>query len=88
MQPVVYSEQEASQSGTGWQRGGHTICYFRTPLRRTDTRKETHCYGVTWSYTSKHSSDTCYFAHCFPYTYSDLQVSRAGGGGGEEYRMK
>ena len=73
MQPVFYSEEEAREHGLGWHRAGHNIKYFKTPLHRTDTKQEMFCFGVTWSHTFKHSGDTCFFAHCYPYTYSDLQ---------------
>lgn len=29
-----------------------------------------HC--LTFEYTAKHDEDTVYFAHCYPYTYTDL----------------
>ena len=73
MQPVFYSEREARDQGLGWQRAGHNIKYFKTPLKRLDTKQEAFCYGVTWSHTFKHGGDTCYFAHSYPYTYSNLQ---------------
>ena len=74
MQPVLFSEVAAAAEGEGWRRAGHAVKYFKTPLRRLDTRLETHTYGLTWSYTFRHANDTCYFAHCYPYTYSQLQV--------------
>lgn len=31
------------------------------------------CYNcLTFEYTAKHDMDTVYFAHCYPYTYTDL----------------
>ena len=30
-------------------------------------------YSLTWTVTFKHDRDSVYFAHCYPYTYSDLQ---------------
>ena len=73
MQPVFYSEKEAREQGLGWHRAGHNIKYFKTSLRRLDTKQEAFCYGVTWSHIFKHCGDTCFFAHTYPYTYSDLQ---------------
>jgi hypothetical protein len=29
-------------------------------------------YTLTFTYNFSYSNDTVYFAHCFPYTYSDL----------------
>jgi len=74
MQPVMYSEVDAKSRHLGWRRAGFNIRYFKTPLRRADTRQEAYYYGLTWSHTFQHTHDTCYFAHCYPYTYSDMQV--------------
>lgn len=30
-------------------------------------------YSLTWTLQFPYSSDTCYLAHCYPYTYSHLQ---------------
>ena len=73
MQPVFYSEHKAREQKLGWHRAGHNIKYFKTTVKRQDKKQESFCYGVTWSHTFSHSGDTCYFAHGFPYTYSDLQ---------------
>ena len=73
MQPVFYSEREAKERKLGWHRTGHNIKYFKTSIKRRDKKQESFCYGVTWSHIFNHSGDTCYFAHSFPYTYSDLQ---------------
>jgi len=73
MQPVMYSEVDAKSQHLGWRRAGFNITYFKTPLRRADTRQEAYYYGLTWSFTFQHAHDTCYFAHCYPYTYSDMQ---------------
>ena len=48
------------------------VCYFR----REDTTKEKYHYSLTWTCEFPNENDTYYFAHCYPYTYSDLQVSR------------
>ena len=29
-------------------------------------------YTLSFTYTFQYSEDTVYFAHCYPYTYSDL----------------
>ena len=38
--------------------------------------KEKYHYSLTWTCEFPNENDTYYFAHCYPYTYSDLQVSR------------
>ncbi|GIQ90555.1 hypothetical protein KIPB_013392, partial [Kipferlia bialata] len=35
-------------------------------------RRGGHFYSLTFSFRFQHMHDTVYFAHCFPYTYSDL----------------
>uniref|UniRef100_A0A8B9R5H4 Peptidase M14 domain-containing protein n=1 Tax=Anas platyrhynchos TaxID=8839 RepID=A0A8B9R5H4_ANAPL len=30
-------------------------------------------FSLTWTFQFPHDRDTCYFAHCYPYTYSNLQ---------------
>jgi hypothetical protein len=34
----------------------------------------TNMYSLTWTCKFPNNNDTYYFAHCYPYTYSDLQV--------------
>eukprot|EP00792_Barthelona_sp_PAP020_P003925 TRINITY_DN1760_c0_g1_i1.p1 TRINITY_DN1760_c0_g1~~TRINITY_DN1760_c0_g1_i1.p1 ORF type:complete len:995 (+),score=192.08 TRINITY_DN1760_c0_g1_i1:71-3055(+) len=69
MQPVVYSEYLAKKK-VGWQRAGTDVCYF--PNRQK--RKHGHYMTLTFSYTALADNDTVYFAHCFPYTYTILQM--------------
>ena len=47
-------------------------CFGRYPCGKS----ERWYYSLTWTATFDHSKDTVYFAHCYPYTYSDLQVRR------------
>ncbi|KAM8818089.1 cytosolic carboxypeptidase 3 [Rhynchonycteris naso] len=69
MRPLFYSETEAKAHNTGWQRIGDQIKYYRNNPRQ-DRR---HCFSLTWTFQFPHNKDTCYFAHCYPYTYSNLQ---------------
>lgn len=73
MQPLMYSDKKGNMMGVGWRRVGFNIKYFKTDIRRVDTRAETYYYSLTWSYTFTYDDDVCYFAHCYPYTFSDLQ---------------
>jgi hypothetical protein len=70
MKVLVYSETENREQGTGWFRAGEDILYFANGIRRDDTMKS--YYSLTFTYTFQHSSDTVFFAYCFPYTYYDL----------------
>ncbi|XP_036184520.1 cytosolic carboxypeptidase 3 isoform X10 [Myotis myotis] len=69
MRPLFYSEKEAKTHNIGWQRIGEQIKYYRNNPGQ-DGR---HYFSLTWTFQFPHSNDTCYFAHCYPYTYTNLQ---------------
>ncbi|XP_014643221.1 PREDICTED: cytosolic carboxypeptidase 3 [Ceratotherium simum simum] len=69
MRPLFYSEKEAKSHNIGWQRIGDQIKYYRNNQGQ-DGR---HYFSLTWTFQFPHSKDTCYFAHCYPYTYTNLQ---------------
>ncbi|KAM6202249.1 LOW QUALITY PROTEIN: cytosolic carboxypeptidase 3 [Rhynchocyon petersi] len=69
MRPLFYSEKEAKIHRVGWKRVGDQIKYYRNNLRQDGHRY----FSLTWTFQFPHSQDTCYFAHCYPYTYSNLQ---------------
>ncbi|EDO49270.1 predicted protein, partial [Nematostella vectensis] len=73
MRPLAYSEVNASKNKIGWLRTGSNVKYYKTEIRRDDTTKDRYYYALTWTCQFQYSNDTCYFAHCYPYTYSDLQ---------------
>ncbi|XP_075413514.1 cytosolic carboxypeptidase 3 [Tenrec ecaudatus] len=69
MRPLFYSEKDAAVHHMGWKRIGDQIKYYKNPPE-PDGR---HYFSLTWTFQFPHSKDTCYFAHCYPYTYSNLQ---------------
>ncbi|XP_069318759.1 cytosolic carboxypeptidase 3 [Eulemur rufifrons] len=69
MRPLFYSEKEAKAHHIGWQRIGDQIKYYRNNPGQ-DGR---HYFSLTWTFQFPHNKDTCYFAHCYPYTYTNLQ---------------
>ncbi|XP_077626812.1 cytosolic carboxypeptidase 3 isoform X2 [Crocuta crocuta] len=69
MRPLFYSEKEAKAHNIGWQRIGDQIKYYRNNQGQ-DGR---HYFSLTWTFQFPHNKDTCYFAHCYPYTYTNLQ---------------
>ncbi|KAK3697423.1 hypothetical protein QZH41_019236, partial [Actinostola sp. cb2023] len=73
MQPLFYSEMDAFKNKIGWIRKGVNVKYYKNDIRREDTSKDRYHYSLTWTNQFQYSKDTCYFAHCYPYTYSDLQ---------------
>lgn len=61
----VYSENDAKQ-GIGWQRIGENLNYFKW---KTGKFPE---WAFSFNFTVK-QKDTMYFAHAYPYTYTDLK---------------
>ena len=68
MRPLIYSEYDAKKSGKGWHRGCNKICYYLNTIKR----KATFYCTLTFTITFAHKNDTVYFAHSYPYTYTDL----------------
>ncbi|XP_021258319.1 cytosolic carboxypeptidase 2 isoform X7 [Numida meleagris] len=68
MCPLLYSQQDARSRGIGWRRVGTNIRYYRG-----NGGEEPAAFCLSWSTRFPHDRDTCYFAHSYPYTYSDLQ---------------
>ncbi|KAJ8344195.1 hypothetical protein SKAU_G00315240 [Synaphobranchus kaupii] len=69
MKPLLYSERAAMARGVGWRRAGADIKYYAN-----QSEHEGHAlYSLTWTCHFPYEGDTCYFAHCYPYTYSDLR---------------
>ncbi|XP_032379525.1 cytosolic carboxypeptidase 2 [Etheostoma spectabile] len=75
MRPLLYSERAANDKGIGWQRTGSNIRYYRNSNQNTkDSNSDIiTLYSLTWTLQFPYDSDTCYLAHCYPYTYSHLQ---------------
>ncbi|KAG8431546.1 hypothetical protein GDO86_018315, partial [Hymenochirus boettgeri] len=69
MKPLLYSQQDALLKGIGWRRDGKDIKYYKG----SGPQDERSIYCLTWTVEFPHDDDTCYFAHCYPYTFSDLQ---------------
>ncbi|XP_064423134.1 cytosolic carboxypeptidase 2 [Latimeria chalumnae] len=69
MKPLLYSKKEALNWQIGWKRMGSDIRYYK----KMNTEEGPALYSLTWTCQFPHDDDTCYFAHCYPYTYSDLQ---------------
>ncbi|KAK1168785.1 cytosolic carboxypeptidase 3-like [Acipenser oxyrinchus oxyrinchus] len=67
--PLLYSQKEAESQGVGWHRVGEEVRYYRNGRQQSGHS----CYSLTWTCTFPHDKDTCYFAHCYPYTYSNLR---------------
>ncbi|KAK6472507.1 cytosolic carboxypeptidase 2-like isoform X3 [Huso huso] len=69
LKPLLYSEREAHIKKVGWKRTGSNIKYYKNQSGQGGQ----DLFSLTWTCQFPHENDTCYFAHCYPYTYSDLQ---------------
>ncbi|XP_030621197.1 cytosolic carboxypeptidase 2 [Chanos chanos] len=69
MRPLLYSERAARLKGKGWHRAGTNIRYYRNYCEQEGKA----LYSLTWTLQFPYDDDTCYLAHCYPYTYSQLQ---------------
>jgi len=58
----------------GWHRVGDHIDYYKNEFQREmSNRFQKTFYTLTFVHEFTEDDDQQFFAHCFPYTYSDLQ---------------
>ncbi|XP_076970760.1 cytosolic carboxypeptidase 2 isoform X3 [Tamandua tetradactyla] len=69
MKPLMYSQLDADTHNIGWRREGDEIKYYKNNMG--DGQQPFYC--LTWTIQFPHNQDTCFFAHFYPYTYTDLQ---------------
>ncbi|ALC49802.1 NnaD, partial [Drosophila busckii] len=78
MRPVMYSNQAAKVKNEGWRRCGNNICYYRNDDEsnsnaNNEEDEDNSSYTLTFTIEFDYDDDTVFFAHSYPYTYSDLQ---------------
>ncbi|XP_013412947.1 cytosolic carboxypeptidase 2 [Lingula anatina] len=75
MRPLLYSETKAASEGIGWYRTGHNISYYRNDkhVQCPLLHRELIYYELEFEIEFPHGEDTCYLAHCYPYTFTDLK---------------
>ncbi|KAJ3104350.1 Cytosolic carboxypeptidase 2 [Phlyctochytrium planicorne] len=74
LRPLMYSEYLAETKGIGWHRVGTNIDYYKNnTFADGDLSRPYHTLTFTVTLPTDDSDDTVYFAHCYPYTYTDLQ---------------
>ncbi|XP_058978077.1 cytosolic carboxypeptidase Nna1 isoform X3 [Musca domestica] len=75
MRPLMYSTHNAKTRNEGWVRCGDNICYYRNDddNQTSEEEEDNSSYTLTFNIEFEHDNDTVYFAHSYPYTYSDLQ---------------
>ncbi|KAG5314297.1 NNAD carboxypeptidase, partial [Acromyrmex insinuator] len=71
LKPLLYSTEDARTRAVGWRRCGDNITYYRNNDSSSDDEKEKHT--LTFNISFPHDRDIVYLAHCYPYTYTDLQ---------------
>ncbi|KAI5936413.1 Cytosolic carboxypeptidase 2 [Manis javanica] len=69
MKPLMYSQLDANTHNIGWRREGNEIKYYENNI--DDGQQPFYC--LTWTIQFPHDQDTCFFAHFYPYTYTDFQ---------------
>ncbi|XP_028914984.1 cytosolic carboxypeptidase 2 isoform X2 [Ornithorhynchus anatinus] len=69
MKPLMYSQLDAQTGHVGWRREGGDIRYYKS----SQGVGQRPLYCLTWTVQFPYDYDTCFFAHFYPYTYSDLQ---------------
>ena len=69
MKMLMYSKKDSEENGIGWFRGGKDILYYQNCLRK---KNSANYYTLTFTVEFQHDHDEVYFAHCYPYTYSDV----------------
>ncbi|CAD8166524.1 unnamed protein product [Paramecium pentaurelia] len=73
LQPAVYSIKDNQINGTEWCRDGFNISYFKSPfIKEYPLTLKKKYYQLRFHYTFKHNDDKVYFAHSYPYTYTNL----------------
>ena len=74
MKILCFSQKKKQEQNVGWHRVGEQIDYYENDFKREMVgRFQKNFYTLTFVHTFKHADDQQFFAHCFPYTYSDLQ---------------
>ena len=72
MRVLTFSAKTKKEKNLGWHRVGTDISYSQNNFKKENLRFSRYYYTFTFSHTFEHDEDQVYFAHCFPYTYSDL----------------
>ncbi|XP_073965826.1 nna1 carboxypeptidase isoform X2 [Choristoneura fumiferana] len=72
MRPLLYSTKDANLHSIGWRRCGDNIAYYKNDPT-CEEEEQFPSYTLTFNIEFPHADDAVYVAHCYPYTYSDLQ---------------
>ncbi|RZF43046.1 hypothetical protein LSTR_LSTR001224 [Laodelphax striatellus] len=72
MRPLLYSTKDAVLNKVGWRRCGENITYFSNDDKNGDD-EQSGSYTLSFNLEFPYDEDIVYLAHCYPYTYTDLQ---------------
>ena len=70
MKVLSYSVKESDIHNRGWKRVGKNISYTQNNYKRKGAG---NYYTLSFTVNFDYDDDSVYFAHCFPYTYTDLK---------------
>ncbi|XP_076238099.1 cytosolic carboxypeptidase 2 [Calliopsis andreniformis] len=70
LRPLLYSTEDAKKGAVGWRRCGDNIAYYKNDSSNDEEKEK---YTLTFNVSFPHDRDIVYLAHCYPYTYTDLQ---------------
>ena len=70
MKVLSYSIKNSDLNNVGWRRVGKNISYVQNNYKRKGSGSY---YTLSFTVTFDFDDDSVYFAHCFPYTYTDLK---------------
>ncbi|VDK41970.1 unnamed protein product [Taenia asiatica] len=73
---LFYSKKLADKTGNGWTRVGTDTSYGRNLKAEKNPilKRGTTYYELKWNMVFPYDNDVCVFAHCYPYTYTDLKA--------------
>ncbi|XP_026476191.1 cytosolic carboxypeptidase 2-like [Ctenocephalides felis] len=73
MRPLLYSTRDAHLHSIGWRRCGDNISFYKNDSSSDEEPDQSASYTLTFNIEFPHDRDSVYLAHCYPYTYTDLQ---------------
>ena len=64
-----------AQEELGWHRSGSDVSYKRNDFLYSKPKSSfvRNFYSLSFNIEFNYDNDTCYMAHCYPYTYTRLQ---------------
>ncbi|CAF0774359.1 unnamed protein product [Rotaria sordida] len=75
MQILLFSDVAGKKELRGWHRVGHHINYSEYKQRTYNPllERDINYFELDFQLEFVHTGDTCYIAHCYPYTFTDLK---------------